>query len=214
MLFENINFLLRRKGAPPLLGEEFLALDPEALWEIVSQLDHPFEVLNSVDLSRRHELLENADIKLVVLDVDGVLTDGGLHYSSSGEEMKTFDVKDGMAIKRAMSKGTPFAIISASSRSEVIKIRAQILGIEDVFIVKEAKLNVLESLLYEKGIGFDKVAYIGDDINDVEILEKVGISAVPSDAAVQAKNVAKVILQRKGGQGCVREFIETYITSL
>lgn len=211
MLFENINFLLRERGAPPLSGEGFLALDPEKLWELVHQLHVPFEILNTVDLQKRYNAAKASKIKLVVLDVDGVFTDGGMYYSSAGEEIKKFNVKDGMAITRAISKGMEFGIISAASRSEVVKIRANILGIQHVYVGRDPKIEVLEGWLYKMGFGFENVAYIGDDINDVAILEKVGLSAAPSDAVIQARRAAQIVLNEKGGQGCIRSFIEHYI---
>ncbi|HKK40105.1 MAG TPA: HAD hydrolase family protein [Cryomorphaceae bacterium] len=214
MLFDNINFLLRERGAPALSGEEFLALNPDELWDLVSQLGYPFETLNQIDLSRSHELAKTKSIQLVVLDVDGVFTDGGLYYSSDGEDAKKFNVKDGMAIKRAADRGLDFGIISASSKSEVVKIRAEILGIKNVYVGNTPKLEVLESWLYQKGIGFENVAYIGDDINDVPILEKVGLSAAPRDAVLQARQAADIVLQRGGGEGCIRELVEGYLTSI
>ncbi len=211
MLFENINYLLRERGAPSLSGEGFLALDPDALWDLVAQLGYPFEILNTIDLDKRQKMLQNAEIKLVVLDVDGVMTDGGLYYSSEGAETKKFQVKDGMAIKQAINAGVQIGIISAASRSEVVKIRAKILGIQKVYVGETPKLEVLESWLYELGIGFENVAYIGDDINDVGILEKVGLSAAPFDAVPAARAAAKIVLRNKGGFGCVREFLDNYI---
>lgn len=214
MLFENINFLLREKGAPPLSGEGFLGLDPDHLWELVSQLGVPFEILNTVNIEASRKSMRKQKIKLVILDVDGVFTDGGMFYTSDGQEMKKFNVKDGMAITRAIDKGVEFGIISAASRSEVVKIRAKILGIQHVYVGKKPKIEVLESWLYKFGFGFENVAYIGDDINDVAILERVGVSAAPADAVHQAKNAAKIILQKNGGEGCIREFIENYITPI
>ena len=214
MLFENINFLLRERGAPSLSGEEFLALNPDELWDLVSQLGYPFETLNQIDLAKRSELAKSKSIKLVVLDVDGVFTDGGLYYSSDGEDAKKFNVKDGMAIKKAADKGLEFGIISASSKSEVVKIRAEILGIQNVYVGTSPKLEILESWLYQKGIGFENVAYIGDDINDVPILEKVGLAAAPRDGVLQARQAAHIVLQRGGGQGCIRELVEGYLISI
>ena len=213
MLFDNINFLLRKRGILPLSGEDFVALAPDELWELVSGLNYPFEVLNTIDLAHRENLLSNTNIHLVVLDVDGVMTDGGLHYSSDGRDFKTFNVKDGMGITRAIKQGVNFAIISASSHSEAIKIRAEVLGIQHVYVTKEPKLQVLESLLYAQGLGFEQVAYIGDDINDVETLEKVGVGAAPADAMPEAKAAADIVLNTRGGRGCVREFLDFYLSS-
>ncbi len=201
-------------GAPPLSGEGFLALDPDSLWELVDQLAVPFELLNTVDIEKSRKAHSQKEIKLIVLDVDGVFTDGGMYYTSGGEEIKKFNVKDGMAITRAISKGMQFGIISAASRSEVVKIRAGILGIQHVYVGKQPKIEVLETWLYKFGFGFENVAYIGDDINDVDILSRAGLSAAPADAVPQAKKAAKIILQKKGGEGCIREFIENYIITI
>jgi 3-deoxy-D-manno-octulosonate 8-phosphate phosphatase (KDO 8-P phosphatase) len=214
MLFENINYLLHERGAPSLSGEDFLALNPDELWDLVSQLGYPFETLNQIDLAKRGELAKSKSIKLVVLDVDGVFTDGGLYYSSDGEDAKKFNVKDGMAIKKAADKGLEFGIISASSKAEVVKIRAEILGIQNVYVGTTPKLEILESWLYQKGIGFENVAYIGDDINDVPILEKVGLAAAPRDAVLQARQAAHIVTKRGGGEGCIRELVEGYLISI
>lgn len=214
MLFENLNYLLAKRGASPLLANAFLALDPEALWDLVSQLNVPFETLNTVDLEKRDSILQSTDLKLVVLDVDGVFTDGGLFYTSAGEELKKFNVKDGMAITQAIKRGIQFGIISAASRSEVVEIRAKILGIQNVYVGKKAKIEVLESWLYQMGFGFENVAYIGDDINDIAILQKVGVAACPSDAVQKVRESAHVVLQNKGGHGCIREFVENYVTEI
>jgi YrbI family 3-deoxy-D-manno-octulosonate 8-phosphate phosphatase len=214
MLFDNINFLLRERGAPSLSGEDFLALNPDELWDLVSQLGYPFETLNQIDLAKRDELAKSAAIKLVVLDVDGVFTDGGLYYSSNGEDAKKFNVKDGMAIKKAADRGLEFGIISASSKSEVVKIRAEILGIQNVYVGNTPKLEILESWLYQKGIGFENVAYMGDDLNDVPILKKVGLAAVPADAVLQARQAAHIVLKKGGGQGCIRELVEGYLCKI
>ncbi len=211
MLFENINFLLADRGAPSLSAKAFFELSPNDLWDIVSQLGYPFETLNTVNLAMRKELLLKKVIKLVVLDVDGVLTDGGMHYTSDGHEVKRFDVKDGMGISRAVSKGIDFGIISAALRSEVVEYRAAMLGIKHVYVGKKPKAEVLESWLYGMGLGYENVAFIGDDVNDVELLSRVGISAAPYNAIAEAKRAAHVVLTRDGGKGCVREFIDHYI---
>lgn len=211
LLFKNINYLLRQRGALPLSAEAFLSTDPDGLWELVSQLNQPFERLNTLDYEKRDRLLGETDIKLAVLDVDGVFTDGGMYYTSSGEEIKKFNVKDGMAITRAVKAGIEVGIISAASRSETVELRASILGIQRVYVGKKPKLEVLESWLYETGLGFENVSYIGDDVNDTVLLKQCGLTAAPADAAVEAKAAADVVLQSKGGQGCIREFFDAYI---
>ncbi len=211
MLFENINFLLAERGTPPLKPGDFMSLRPSDVWDLVSQLGYPFEVLNTIDLAKRKMLLSQTEIKLVVLDVDGVLTEGGMHYTSDGHEMKRFNVKDGMGISKAIAQGVEFGIISAALRSEVVLYRAEMLGIKHVYVGSTPKAEVLESWLYKMNLSYENVAYIGDDINDVELLSKVGIGAAPQDAVPAAKKAAKIVLTKNGGQGCVREFIDAYI---
>jgi YrbI family 3-deoxy-D-manno-octulosonate 8-phosphate phosphatase len=213
MLLNNINLLRSERGLKPLSTSEFFALGPEELWLVVRDLGVPFERLNTLDLSEDHRA-KAARIKLVILDVDGVFTDGGMYYTSSGEEIKKFNVKDGMAIVKAIEAGFQFGIISAASRSEVVENRARVLGIQKVYVGKDPKLDVLHSWLEEMNISFDEVAYIGDDVNDVLILEKVGLSAAPADAVQAAQKAAHILLSRRGGDACIREFIENYLTDI
>lgn len=204
--------MLRLRGAKSLSAEDFLNTSPDDLWGLVEQLAYPFEILNTVDLAERDELAKSSEIKLVVLDVDGVFTDGGMYYSSAGEEMKKFNVKDGMGIVQAIEAGMQVGIISAASRSEVVELRARMLGIQHVYVGKQPKEEVLETWLYTMGLGFEHVAYIGDDINDVALLKKCSLTAAPADAVYQAKVAAKIVLQSKGGEGCIREFFDRYIS--
>ena len=154
---------------------------------------------------------KNANIRLLVMDVDGVLTDGGMYLTENGDEIKRFNAKDGMAIKRYQKHGKQTAIISNGRRKNAIEHRAEMLGIERVYVGKDLKLDILNSWLEEMNIGLNEVAYIGDDINDLPVMEKVAFSACPSNAAPDVLNYADVILSRKGGDACVRELIENYL---
>mgnify|MGYP001805049806 CR=1 FL=1 len=120
MLFANMNYLLAERGAMPLSQEDFLGLSPDDVWDIVSQLGYSFEVLNQIDLKKRHDALRKRDIKLVVLDVDGVFTDGGLYFTSDGEDSKKFNVNEVMSTSKAIERGLVFGLISASSLSNVV----------------------------------------------------------------------------------------------
>ncbi len=211
MLFRNLNFLLGQRGALLLSAQAYLSLNPDELIELVDQLGVPFEILSTIDLERKNELLKSLDLRMLVLDVDGVMTNGGLLYSGSGEEFKQFNVKDGMGITRLIASGVEVGIISASLRSEVVKHRAALLGIQQVYVGKTPKEEVLEGWLYTAGLGFEQVAYIGDDVNDIALLKRCGLSACPADAVYAAKRAAKVVLQKRGGEGCVREFIDQFL---
>ena len=156
------------------------------------------EILNS-------KLRENlSQIKLLVLDVDGVLTDGGLYYSDSGEELKKFNVKDGQGIKLIMQAGIEVAIISASNSAATLH-RAKKLGIKYVFIGVEDKLTILKQLCEDLSISLGQVAYIGDDINDLPILKSVGCPLTVADAMPENQTIAVYVTKLAGGQGCVRE---------
>ncbi|MBK8830004.1 MAG: HAD-IIIA family hydrolase [Saprospiraceae bacterium] len=152
-----------------------------------------------------------AQIKLLVLDVDGTLTDGGVYIDSNGVQSKKFHIRDGMGITLLHEKGLPVGILSHSRSKTILDERARMLGIERVYSGKEPKLEVLTRWLLELNLTYEQVAYIGDDVNDLEVLEKVGFSACPHDAHFSLVKVVDVVLQRNGGQGCVREFIDRFL---
>jgi 3-deoxy-D-manno-octulosonate 8-phosphate phosphatase (KDO 8-P phosphatase) len=152
-----------------------------------------------------------AGIKLLVLDVDGTLTDGGVYIDSHGVQSKKFHIRDGMGITLLHEKGIHVGIISHSRAKTILEERARMLGIERVYSGKEPKLDVLVKWMEELNLTFEQVAYIGDDVNDIEVLEKVGLSACPHDAHFSLVKVVHVVLQRNGGEGCVREFIDRFL---
>ncbi len=153
-------------------------------------------------------------IKLLVLDVDGTLTDGGVYIDANGVQSKKFNIRDGMGITLLHEKGIPVGIISHSRSKTILDERARMLGIERVYSGKEPKLDVLTKWLEELNLGFEEVAYIGDDVNDIEVLEKVGFSACPHDAHFSLVKIVDVVLQRNGGHGCVREFIDRFLLTV
>jgi 3-deoxy-D-manno-octulosonate 8-phosphate phosphatase (KDO 8-P phosphatase) len=151
--------------------------------------------------------LRLAQVRLLSLDVDGVLTDGGLYYTESGEELKKFNAKDGQGIKLLMAMGVEVAIITAS-RSQAAFHRAKTLGIEHVFIGAKDKLCVLQTLCREMGLSLDQVAHVGDDVNDIPILESVGCPLSVADAMAINKSKALWVASLPGGQGAVREICD------
>ncbi len=146
-------------------------------------------------------------IELIVLDVDGCMTDGGIVYTNSGDELKAFNVKDGFAIVQWMRLGKKVAIITGRE-SKIVERRAKELGIEYLYQCVKRKDEVIEALVKELGIALSNVAAIGDDLNDYRMLQKVGLSFAPLDAVEYIKKSVDVILQKKGGDGVVREMIE------
>ena len=160
-----------------------------------------------IDISQTELQTKLSRVKLLALDVDGVLTDGGLYYTESGEEFKKFNVKDGMGIKLLMRFGIEVAIISANSSSATIH-RAKKLGIEHCFIGIENKLDVLNNLCDLLNISLEEVAYVGDDINDIPILQSVGCPMTVADAMPENKNQAVYVTSLSGGAGAIREICE------
>ncbi|SFV64820.1 3-deoxy-D-manno-octulosonate 8-phosphate phosphatase [hydrothermal vent metagenome] len=150
-------------------------------------------------------------IELIVLDVDGTMTNSQITYSQNGDEIKSFNVKDGLAIVSWMKLGKKVAIITGR-KSKIVEKRAKELHIEYYYQGIENKLEVLLELTEKLNITMDSVATIGDDLNDYKILEASKISFVPQDASEHVERIATVSLIRRGGDGAVREMIEYLIS--
>jgi 3-deoxy-D-manno-octulosonate 8-phosphate phosphatase (KDO 8-P phosphatase) len=146
-------------------------------------------------------------VKLLVLDVDGVLTDGTITYDSLGREVKFFNVKDGYGIVKAREAGIEVAVISGRYSWQVEK-RCRELGITEVYQGVGDKLSVLKSLMEKYTLQVSQVAAMGDDLPDVPLLKAVGISAAPSDAVPEVKLIVDFVSRNPGGRGAVREFID------
>jgi len=149
-------------------------------------------------------------IELIVLDIDGCMTDGKIIYTTSGDELKEFNVKDGFAIVQWIRMGKKAVIITGRD-STIVARRAKELGIEYCYQGVKDKLATLTSLCESLQISFDNVAAIGDDLNDAKLLKSAGISFVPADAVHYVAELADVVLSKKGGDGAVREMIELLI---
>jgi len=149
-------------------------------------------------------------IELIVLDVDGTMTDSRITYSENGDEIKSFNVKDGLAIASWRKLGKQVAIITGRS-SKIVERRAKELRIEHFYQGIEDKKKVLDTLLEKLNIKMENVAAIGDDLNDLQMLKSVKVSFVPRDASAYVDRIATVILTKKGGNGAVREMIEYLI---
>ena len=150
-------------------------------------------------------------IKLLVLDVDGTLTDGGITYTNSGDELKTFDVSDGLAIATWTKKLGRKAAIITGRTSSIVERRAKDLKIEHLYQGIHNKDEILESILKKENISWNEVAAIGDDLNDFKMLKKAGISFTPANGSKYIKEIVNVQCEAKGGSGAVREMIEYII---
>lgn len=149
-------------------------------------------------------------IKLFVTDVDGVLTDAGMYYSNVGEELKKFNTKDGKGIELLRKKGVITAIIT-SENTRTVERRAKKLKIDDLHQGINDKLYVIKKIMKKYSVELDEVCYIGDDLNDLEVLKAVGFSFCPNDAVEEVKNVVDYICVKKGGEGCVREVCDYFL---
>ena len=149
-------------------------------------------------------------IELIVLDVDGTMTDSHITYSEAGDEIKSFNVKDGLAIASWRKLGKQVAIITGRS-SSIVARRAKELHIEHFYQGIHNKKEVLEDLLQKLDLTMENVAAIGDDLNDLQMLRSAKISFVPRDASAYVDKIATVILSKRGGDGAVREMIEHLI---
>ena len=150
-------------------------------------------------------------IKLLLLDVDGTLTDAGVYVLEDGSQFKKFNARDGIGIKLARKAGIEVGIISHSLVTGMVESRAEMLGMKYVYVGQEPKMNVLRDWMKELNLTAQEVAFIGDDVNDAAIMDFVGVSACPSDAVKAIKAIATYELTLKGGEGCVREFIDQYL---
>jgi 3-deoxy-D-manno-octulosonate 8-phosphate phosphatase (KDO 8-P phosphatase) len=155
--------------------------------------------------------LKLAKIKMLILDVDGVMTDGGMYFAESGDQFKKFNTKDGMGIIHLVKKGFQVGIISSGFKDVVVSARAEMLGIQRCYVGREPKIDILKKWCQELNFSLDEIAMIGDDINDLEIMRLIGFKTCPKDAVEVVKKEVDLILSKKGGEGCVREFIDNYL---
>ena len=147
------------------------------------------------------------NIKLVATDIDGVWTDAKMHYTENGDFMKSFSTYDGMAVQLLKEKNIDTVIIT-SEKSDIVIQRAKKLNIENVAIGEKNKLRRIKKICADKKINLDEVAYIGDDINDIDILREVGFSALTSNSPIKNQIKVDYITNKKGGDGAFREFVD------
>jgi len=150
-------------------------------------------------------------VRALVLDVDGVLTDGGMYYGPGGEGLKRFNVKDGMGLGLVIEAGIAVALISGEN-SEILRRRAEKLKIVDVYVGVEDKLKTLEGFLASRKISLAEAAYVGDDVNDLPPMGKVGLPVAVADAVPEVRKAAKWVTTRRGGDAAVREVCDAILS--
>ncbi|MFN8091520.1 MAG: HAD-IIIA family hydrolase [Vicinamibacteria bacterium] len=149
-------------------------------------------------------------LKLILTDVDGVMTDGTVLLLPDGGEAKAFHIRDGLALVMARRAGLLTGLVSGRS-SAVVERRAAELGLSVVRQGVRDKAAVLREILAEHGLAAHEVAYMGDDVNDLAVLREVGLSAAPADAPLEVRLEAFMVTEARGGQGCLREFVESIL---
>lgn len=159
---------------------------------------------------QHHPSLDLRQVKAFVFDVDGVLTDGSLLALASGEQVRSFNIKDGYAIRHAIKKGYRVAVISAR-REEGVRKRLLSLDVEDIYLGIDNKLEAFARFLQQYGLQPADIAYMGDDIPDLAVMQQCGIAACPEDAAPDVIWIANYISSKPGGKGAVRELIEAVL---
>lgn len=192
--FKTSNLRLSGKiGMYEMPEDTFFEIDEPSDWIIIEAL--------------MQKSIESKAIKLFATDCDGVLTDGGMYYSESGEHSKKFNTKDGMGFELLRNKGIITAILTGED-SQIVQKRAEKLKIDELYLGCKDKLSAMLELTKKYNISLDEVAYIGDDINDLELLSNVGRSFAVADAMDAVKSKVQHVTVRRGGEGAVREAIE------
>ena len=147
------------------------------------------------------------NIKTFIFDVDGVLTDGKILITNEGELLRSFDTKDGYAMKCALVQGYKIAIITGG-RNQGVEERFKELGVYDIYMGAHYKLDAFQDLLDNYDLDPETILYIGDDVPEIPVMEKVGLGCCPADAVSDVKAMADYVSHKNGGEGCVRELIE------
>lgn len=192
--------------------------EPIGIWEMASwkekELDEPEDWVVAekllIDKIIKPKNKKNS-IKLFLSDVDGVLTDGGMYYNQEMDELKKFNTRDGKGFSLLKENGIYTGIIT-SEDTNIVKRRAEKLGVDYLYQGVSSKIEIVEEICMECNITLNEVAYIGDDLNDIDVLAVVGLAACPSDAVEEVKVIPGIrILTKNGGQGVVREFIDSFL---
>jgi 3-deoxy-D-manno-octulosonate 8-phosphate phosphatase (KDO 8-P phosphatase) len=147
-------------------------------------------------------------IRLLLMDCDGVMTDGRIYFSANGEEIKVFDVKDGQGLSEWNKAGRKSGIITGRDAEAILKKRCDELGIEFLRVRSKDKIKDLEEILTAAGVSAEETSYIGDDVGDIGVMKMVGFPVAVADAVEQTKEHAIYITQKHGGRGAIREVID------
>lgn len=211
-LKQNIAYLNRQSDVEELNDLFKKRIDDLTISEIetiADQLNISFSDLLLKPIERNRALAKK--VRFLILDVDGVMTDGGMYFSENGDQLKKYNTKDGMAIMELTKNNFAVGIISSGFKTEMVKSRASLLNIPYFYVGRESKMKILSKWCEDLKIDLSEVAIIGDDINDLSVMKSVGLSVCPADAVPLVKKQADIVLHTAGGRGCVREFIDHYL---
>ncbi len=200
-LLRNKCRLSGKVGIYEMEEETYFEIDEPSDWVIVEQLLRK----RLPEIANLKEVLPN--IKMLLADCDGVMTDGGMYYSEQGDEIKKFNTKDGMAIQRLRNYGIRFGIITGED-IELVRRRAEKLKADECYIGVPDKVVVLNEICEKYGLDYQQIAYIGDDCNDVNVLKKVGFPCSVPNGMPEAREVALYVTSVQGGEGAIREVAE------
>lgn len=146
-------------------------------------------------------------VKTFIFDIDGVLTDGTITLMPDGEQLRSMNIKDGYALQLAVKKGFKIAVISGG-KSESVRKRLNGLGIYDVYLGSDNKMETYEEFILTYNIHPDEILYMGDDVPDYEVMKRIGVPTCPCDSVPEIKNISIYVSDKNGGKGCVRDIIE------
>lgn len=192
----------------------FTEMDESTYFEIDELSDWVIvESLLKQDNETKARTLDMSNIKMVLTDSDGVLTDGGMYYTEQGDEIKKFNTKDGMAFQLLREMGIKTGIITGEDR-EIVRRRAEKLKVDEIYMGIINKLDVVKKLCDKYNLDLNEVAYIGDDINDLEVIQAVGFGCCVADGMEIVKEKADYITNLNGGQGAVREVVELILRNI
>lgn len=191
---------------------ETVEMLPESLLEIHDKVDLQIMqlLMKKYGITPEVSLTEKAkQIKIFLTDCDGCLTDGGMYYTENGDELKKFNTKDGMGFSVLREKGIVTGIVTGEN-VEMVRRRGKKLKLDEVHCGISNKIEVVKSICEKYGCTLEQVAYVGDDINDREVLESVGISCSVANAQDEIKQIVDYVTVRKGGEGAIREVIDCF----
>ncbi len=153
-----------------------------------------------------------SNIKLIAFDVDGVMTDGSLTFFEDGKEFKTFNAKDGLGVSMLSKSGVITAIITAR-KSPIVDLRARMIDIKEVYQNEKNKVKAIEDLRQKYDLNYSQIAYVGDDLIDIEVLKLTGLKACPKDAVCEVIDICNFVSSKEGGRGAVREVCDLILKS-